>query len=335
VVILGAGFATGRELLQFFGKYSNYGFVGLIISSFIFCFIGYCVLYLCFRNGFYDYSSFNYSVFGHNLGMIIEVLAAMFLFVSYSAMISATGALFRESFKMQFSAGVGFMSFLVFITFLYGMDFIVKVNSVLAPILVVGGIFIGLYSFFMQTKSAFLYNSYIFDNWIYSAFAYSAYNITTAISVLVNLGVYVSSKKVAMYGAIVGGMFIGLLAIIFSLTLIPGYGSLIFMEIPMLKLVESETVIKNIYFFILLCAIYTTAVSNGYSFAKWMLDKLRFSKSVLYILIVITGAAFSYLGFSNFVGKAYRIFGYLGLVQVIGIAYSFYKFKRVVNLQEK
>ena len=39
-IVVGAGFSTGQEVMQFFTKYGLWAYLGVIISGFILAFIG-------------------------------------------------------------------------------------------------------------------------------------------------------------------------------------------------------------------------------------------------------------------------------------------------------
>jgi uncharacterized membrane protein YkvI len=44
--IVGAGFATGQEILRFFACYGKPGILGLAVSALLFAFFGYVIMFL-------------------------------------------------------------------------------------------------------------------------------------------------------------------------------------------------------------------------------------------------------------------------------------------------
>ena len=70
-------------------------------------------------------------------------------------MLAGVGALGQQAFNLPFSVGVLIFAILCFVTFLFDLDGIVEINVVFAPLLVVGGIFFGIYSIATHYTSAF------------------------------------------------------------------------------------------------------------------------------------------------------------------------------------
>ena len=86
-------------------------------------------------------------------------------------------------------------------------------------------------------------------------------------------------------------------------------------------------VLQYIYIVVLLSAMFTTAVANGYGIlSKLKLKDTRYGKIKL-ALFILAAVIFSQIGFSNMVGKIYPIFGYIGVFEVILILVYFVKMK--------
>lgn len=76
--------------------------------------------------------------------------------------------------------------------------------------------------------------------------------------------------------------------------------------------------IKNIYGFIIMISIFTTAISLGISFLK-NVTKDQKSYNVIAVLICLTSVFFSKIGFSNLINLLYPILGVVGLIQIMQI----------------
>jgi len=328
--VLGAGFASGKELVSFFVSFGLPGFFGMIISGMFFSLIGFGVLKIVFENKITDYHEFSVLIFGNKFGCVSEWLVCAFLLVLFSAMIAAGGEMSRSVFKIDGLNGEVVLSCLCFFTFLFELDGFVDINTLLAPILVIGGIAIGLYIFFDTSEIFFEdFSQNIFSgfkqgsfspstNFVTSALIYVSYNIITAVTVLVSLSKLILSKKTAKYGGIFGGVCVFLLGVSMSLPLFANYNEIYSAQMPVLSIVLNYKALKYIYVVILLSAIFTTALANGFSLIQ-NFEKNVGNKLFVKIFLSVWGILMAQVGFSNFIDKIYPFFGAIGLIETFFI----------------
>ena len=319
-VILGAGFASGQEILSFFINYGSKGFYGLILSGFIFSFIGYIVLKICYIKKIDSAENFFRFILGE-FYFLIEYIIALFLFISYTTMLSATGACFKQQFNLPNILGIILMAFLCFIVYILGVDFIAKINFFIAPILFLGGFFIGLFIILNNNSlSVFLLKNKSWI-WVKSAILYSAYNLITGICVIIPMLRTIKNKNHAKFGTILGGFFISLLGIIIGLAIYLNYNIAIKNQIPMLAITKKiSSQINLLYLLIFLLAVFTTAIGNFFSLCEILKQKKFFSPR---LLISLLGIIFAQIEFSGFISKIYPLFGYIGLFEII-LIFIFY-----------
>ena len=127
-LILGAGFASGREILFFFIRFGTKGFWGLILSGFIFSFIGYIVCDLANKKQIYMSDKFLSFIF-QDFYCAAKFIIKIFLFFSYATMLSATGAFFQQQFAFKNIFGVLFMAILCFLIYFLGTNFMAKIKG--------------------------------------------------------------------------------------------------------------------------------------------------------------------------------------------------------------
>ena len=98
--IVGAGFATGQEVLQFFNRFGIWGLGGLAVATILFIVFGYIIMDLGrVLNARSHLEVIRYSG-GNILGTFIDIVITIFLFGSLTAMIAGTGALFEQQLKL-------------------------------------------------------------------------------------------------------------------------------------------------------------------------------------------------------------------------------------------
>ncbi|MDR2183527.1 MAG: hypothetical protein LBE55_05080 [Clostridiales bacterium] len=321
-IIFGAGFASGQEHLTFFLRYGRWGVAGIIVAGALIALCGWAVMDICVRQKIENYREFMAVVFGRRLGAALDIVTGAFIFVIFSAMLAATGALGSEAAGLPFSWGVIFAAVLCFVVLLFDLRGMVHVNTAISPILVAGALFLGLYAILGSAQHAFA--GQIADNWPTSALIYASYNLIPAVAVLAAMPNLVTTRKIAKWGGVLGGLFLGIIGIVMAFALLSNMQLVGRMQLPMLALAQNfGHLITNFYVIILLLAIYTTAATNAFSLTQWLAARTRLSRMKIKIAIVILGIVAAHVGFSNIVAHAYSFFGFLGLFIMFAIIIYF------------
>ncbi len=321
--VLGAGFASGQELLQFFARFGTIGIIGLAAVSVIIALTGWAVMDICVNNKILSYSSFMEHILGKKMGSAINLFVMIFIAILLFAMLAGAGATASQAGMASFSTAVIITALICFLTFLFDIKGILKINQILAPILIIGGVFIGIYS--VATNHTPVFMQYITQRgWAVSALLYAGYNMVTAIAIISSLGETVSSRKIAKYSGLAGGICMFLIGLFFILPLINNIESVYMLEVPMLEIFRKNgEIIEYAYTFILFAAIFTTAVGNGFVLIEWLYEKTGLNKMIIKILVPLFGAILAHIGFSTIVSQVYPLFGYLGVFEIIVIITMF------------
>lgn len=317
-LILGAGFASGREILFFFIRFGTKGFWGLILSGFIFSFIGYIVCDLANKKQIYMSDKFLSFIF-QDFYCAAKFIIKIFLFFSYATMLSATGAFFQQQFAFKNIFGVLFMAILCFLIYFLGTNFMAKINFFLAPILFFGEIFVCVYIIFNRSQKVFsMQNNFL---WIKNAILYSTHNLITAICVLVPIVKTLGKKNCAKTGAMLGGFFITLLGMIVGLVIFLNYKFAVKNQIPILAITKQISCKINLLYTILfILSILTTASGDFFALCE-MFGK----KKLIYGLIInLCGIIFAQIKFSDFISIFYPLFGFVGLCEIIFICWIYF-----------
>lgn len=330
--VIGAGFASGQEILQFFGVYGYKGIFGILVTTLLFSFTGSIVLMSVYNKGIKDYRELIYMIFGSKIGKGIEVVVTLFLLSGFCIMVAGSGAVYKEQFNIPYVIGVYVMLFLSLLTFIFDIKGLSFINILLVPILIFGIIFIGL---MVMIKSNFqfsnIYGAEVTQtgNWITSAILYFSYNSISAIVVLSSLSYMVNYRDNAIKGGIFGGIGLGFLAIFILIPILIYYTDINGIEIPMLKITEILGYkIKIVYSIIIWFAMFTTAIANGFGFIRRLKVLLNINQIKSILVLCIIAIPLSKMGFLKMVTVIYPFMGYLGLFMMITIFLSYYFYKR-------
>ncbi|HZJ84815.1 MAG TPA: hypothetical protein VFD02_04580 [Syntrophomonadaceae bacterium] len=317
--VVGAGFASGQEVVQFFVRYGIYGLKGVVLAAILFSLLGGILLYLAHQEKISTYQDLFESIFGHRLAPIIDLSLAIFLFLGISTMLSASGAIFQEHLYLPKSWGVWAAFLLVGIFLVTGKKGLVLSYNILVPIKLVLLLSITLYvAIFMKGNSLVEYTGLISTNelnfWPISSLLYVGYNFALAIVILTEYQ-SLTSKKGGIVGGVWGGFFLGLLLLSTYLALGKYLPAVLAYEVPMLFIAGNISLsAKQLYTIVLWVGILTTALANTYGFTQRFSHLIRLNYKVSLFLSLILALPLSGFDFSVLVGHVYPVFGALGLV---------------------
>ncbi|MDR2648324.1 MAG: hypothetical protein LBB94_01195 [Clostridiales bacterium] len=316
--LIGAGFASGQELLQFFASFGAGGIAGLAAAGILFALIGWAVLDISVMEKITDGGSLLKHVMGEHIGIVIEVSAIFFMCVLYATMMAATGASLEQYVGLPFSVGVAVGSVMTFAALLFDLNGLVAVNTRIAPFLVAGGLMIGFLSFINQARPAFASDDHW--QWLFAAFTYAAYNSVTSAAMLPSMSVMLKTRREAMKSGVLSGGVMTLLGLCMIYPLYLNYMDIRHAEIPLLNISRQfGRFFQFFYMFILLGAIFTTAISNGFAIIQWLNKRLGIRPIYSKLILAIGGLLCAHIGFSMFVARVYPLFGMVGLIEIAAI----------------
>lgn len=328
--VVGAGFASGQEVLQFFSAYGMNGVIGIALSTALFFFFGYTILLIGKSLNVQSYVAVVRFSNGKILGTIIDLIITVFLFGALAAMIAGAGAIFDEQFHLSPLWGTVLMAIISLLTVITGIKGVINAISYVVPVLLVSVFFIAIYSLYINpiTPSDIEISTTlegVAPNWFISALNYASYNLVIAVAVLAPMGAKAKDKKTLFWGALLGGLGlgIGIVAIYFSILTNLDIASNV--EVPMIMIASKiAPLIQLIFAIVLFAEVYTTAVGNLYGFVSRMnfiADRFR-----IWVIAGSTIAAFlvSQVGFSAMVKYLYPAVGYGGLLFFAGLIYVWF-----------
>ncbi len=314
---IGAGLASGQEIVLFFAQY---GFVSLpFLLAFVFLF-SFSILTL-FKFGKIstkekDFDkTIKHQVFFDSCGNAI--------FIIFSAtMVSGIESLFNQLFfYTKFHLWAIISLFICAFIILKGFKFILKLNAFLVPIIIIATIGVCALSFSPSIKHSPLTFNTDISNFIFlitSTILYSSCNIMISNKVLIKVGTKIkkeSAKKVAIISSIILALIIALIVI----ALLSNDNSLLFAELPLVYLAFTiNSTVGYIYSGIIFLCIITTLLTTLFSFNENLRKKISnkfFSTFIACILIF----SLSLFGFENIVRYSYPIIGAIGIFMIFSI----------------
>lgn len=329
-LIVGAGFASGQEIMQYFTSFGLKGIIGGIIAAIAFSLLGMTFTQLGHKMQTTSHKGVIYHICGRYVGAILDFLITFFLFGVAVVMFAGSGATFHQMFGIPTMVGSIIMVVLTIATLLLNLKSILNVIAIITPYLL-GIIFIILiYSLFTMDISFSEANSIAQDqpsaasNWLMGALLYVSYNLAAGAAILIVMGGMVENRKTAGLGGILGGITLGVLILLIHLAMFAKMDVVAGMDMPTLELANQIHPAVGILMAIaLLGMMYNTAVGMFLTFTVRFVptDSKAFKPTV--ILVGIAGFIASLLGFTQLVAKVYSTMGYIGFALIIAAIVSY------------
>lgn len=327
--VIGAGFASGQEILQFFSIFGNKGLCGLLITTLFFILFGYLILEIGYLLNSKSHLELTKFLGGKTIGTIIDYITTFFLFGCLTTMLAGTGAIFVQQFNLSALTGSLLMTLLTVATVLTGINGVINSISYVVPFLLTSAVGVSIVSLFKTGPDISVVavttvtTASLIRNWLWASILYVSYNTLTSVAVLSPLGAKAINRKSIRNGAVLGGLGLGLGAICIHFALFRHYNSIANLEVPMAFIAGSISYTMQItYTIVLIAEIYTTAVANLYGFSARIIDIEN--PSAKYVIIGSSLIAFfsSLFGFSNLVKHLYPLMGYAGVILLLCLLYT-------------
>lgn len=328
-LVVGAGFASGQEILQYYTSFGVMGIVGCILATILFAFLGMNLAQIGCDLQTTSHKEGIHYIGGRFFGPVLDQLVSFVLFGIAIVMLAGAGSTFHQLYGIEPSFGSMLMTLAVIFTLFMNADRIINMIAAFIPYLL-GIIFILLiYSLFTMDDSLSELNEMAksqpsaASHWLLGAVLYVSYNIAAGAAMLIVMGGTTRNRKVARRGGALGGIVLGLLLLLMNTVLFAKMDVVAGVDLPTLELAQQIHPIAGIIMSVFLLAmIYSTAVGTLYILAVRIVSPARFSFKVIVIVLCLVGFAISLIGFTTLIGKMYAIMGYLGIVLIIAIVWS-------------
>lgn len=340
-VVVGAGFATGQEVMQYFVAFGTSGVWGAVLSAVIMSVLAMIILQL----GSYFRASEHGEVFrrvSHPIfSRVLDIGVIVTLFATGFVMFAGAGANMNQQWGIPTWIGAVIM---VVLTIAAGFLDVERVTTVIGSItpLIVG--FIVLASIYTlaftdatpaaEQASAIAAVPTTLPNWGVAAVNYVGFNLMVAVSMAIVIGGTLFNPRVAGVGGFLGGLIYSALLLISTVTLFHTVGSVATDAVPMLTVINRlHPWLGQAMAVVILGMIFNTALGMFYALARRVTASRPEKFHAAYIVLVLVGFALSFLGFQNLIGWVYPILGYIGLLLIAVMLVAWLRGRSRINAE--
>lgn len=340
-VIVGAGLASGQDLLQYFLAFGAKGLIGIVALGVLNVIFGVVALQLgsYFRSDNHDevFERITHPV----LRRVIDVVLIFSAFTMGFVMLAGAGANLQQQFGVPTWAGSLLCALLVILTAFLDFDRIMNVIGVFTPIIMIAIAVLAIYSLvtphagIAELNAAARNVTPALPNLWLATINYFALCVVGGIAMAFVLGGSILRIGEARRAGRIGGVLIALVLGADALALYLNVDRSWDVNVPALEIARSiHPLFAFGYTLVIFALIYNTAFSLFYSTARRFSGGSTSRMRLVLIGVVAAGYAASFMGFKKLIGVMYPVIGWLGVVLLIILAVGWLRERSAVMREE-
>lgn len=322
-LLIGAGFATGKEVIQYFISFGIPGLWGVVISGLLMTVAGAVILQL----GSYFLAREHNMVFrnvGHPVvSTFLDISVTLTLFAVGFVMLAGAGSTLEQQFGLPAWIGAGIMTLLVMATGMLDVDKVSSIISGVTPLIIVAVVVAFAYTMFHLPTDVSSIDALASQSespvqpWWLSAMNYTGLALILGVSMCLVIGGNYPDPREAGWGGLAGGALYTVLLLMSAIVMFLNFPNLGEADIPMLSLFATmHPVFALIMVFIIFAMIYNTAIGMFYALGRRLTATRQEKYRPVFLVGCLVGYAVSFLGFSTLMNYVYPAIGYIGMFMV-------------------
>ncbi|MGO3456018.1 YkvI family membrane protein [Corynebacterium casei] len=327
-MLVGAGFATGQEVVQYFSSFGINGVWGIIIAGVIMTIAGTVFLQL----GSYFHASEHNAVFRkvtHPIvSKLLDIAVIFTLFAVGFVMLAGAGSNMAQQFGWPAWVGSTLMLALVLVTGLLDVDKVSNVIGLLTPTIIIAVIALLIYTLMNMPENT----GEVIDiasqteapigNWLLSAVNYNGLALILAVSMSLVIGGDHISPREAGWGGVTYAILLG----ISGFVLLMGADKIGDSDVPMLVLVnEMGSTAGFLMAIVIFLMSFNTAIGMFYALGKRLASGRENRTYPIFVVGTLAGYGMSFFGFKTLMNYVYPILGYMGMFMVVVLAFAWFR----------
>lgn len=323
-LLVGAGFATGLEVIQYFASFGINGLWAALLSGVVMAIAGAVILQL----GSYFLADEHRKVFRNithpALSWALDIVVTLTLFCIGFVMLAGAGSNLEQQFGLPAWIGSLIMTAMVAVTGLLDVDKVSDIISALTPLLIIAVVIGFVYTLFNLPDSFGEVNDIAVQEespvspWWLSALNYNGLALLLGVSMSLVIGGNHASMRDAGRGGLLGGIVYTFLLVLAVFTLLANIEIIEGDDVPMLTLFDSmHPIMAYVMVFVIFAMIYNTAIGMFYAMGKRVTSSRPAWYTPVFLGLCAAGYAVSFVGFDTLMTYVYPVLGYLGIAMVV------------------
>ncbi len=322
--LIGSGFATGQEVVQYFSAYGWYGILGIVVVFTLFLYVARQLVSIGYQQKFEHNGQIYRYLCGPVFGRFFDYFAIVFIYMSFIVMIGGAGATVQQQYDISPWYGAVLMGFFAATTVICGLNRIVSILGKVGPFIVLITVILGLASIAKNPTALMSVNDILPNlnvmkasgHWLFAALSYVGFCMLWLAGFMSLMGSSAKNLKEISRGVALGAAGFSLALCIITLGLMANMEQINVSMVPSLTLAMNiHPVFAGLFFVIVIAGIYTTAVPLLWQAAKRFTGQNQKAFVMVTIFLSILGVVIGLkVPFDRLVNVIYVLNGYIGFV---------------------
>jgi uncharacterized membrane protein YkvI len=313
--VVGAGFASGQEIFQFFSRFGRVGLSGLLLAVTLLGMACNQVFKIGLQLKTNTYRDFLVYLVGPRWLPGVDLFFTLFLLLLVGVMFAGSGAVFT-ALHLERGLGIALTGVMLVGALSRGLAGLVKVNLWVIPLMfvfcliVAGSAFLGRPVPVPRLPAP--------GSWVLASLQFTAYNLVLAAPVLLALAQAHPDPAVLRLGSWLGSLALGVLALLIHGSILARFAVAQQSALPMVVLAKrAHVVIFWGYSVVLWGEMLTTLLADVYSLGQRLCAWSSWSFRGWVVILSLIGIIISNLGFVKLIAVFYPVYGCLSLVLLV------------------
>ncbi len=323
--MMGSGFATGQELLQY---YVSYGYKSILVGATlaaILIFANWGFARAGHQGGFSKGSEIFTYYCGGQVGKIFDWFTTLFCFMSFIVMLAGAGSTLEQQYRLPLIIGIIAMAVFAALTVSCGLNSLVEIIGKVGPVLAVCVLLIGITTLIChggniepnmaRIDSGELPLLKASENWFLAGISNGGMSLLILAGFMAKLG---STNKLGplMAGQTMGILLYAIISVLIGFALISQVDFIAGAQIPNLVLANDISPILGYLFgLVIFAAIYTTACPLLWTTASRIAQEGTFTFKLITCILAIVGVLLAVsVPFDILINYIYVLNGYGGAI---------------------
>ena len=318
--VMGSGFATGQEILQFFTSYGYTSVILIVMNLAGFLLIGPMILQAGFENG--DESHFQYFC-GRRLGTFCDWFLPVSMFAGMVILISGAGATLQEYYGLNHYVGALIMAAAALTAYIAGFQRFIRVVSFIGPAIIAFVVVIETVTLFRDWGGLANVNDYPLEMeakqpvafpWL-SGLLYISYNLSGGSKYYSALGRSANTAREAVWGAVIGTIALMAAIMLMNGAMLTDIGQTAVQDVPTLYLTKKISYsLGAVFSIILIMGIFSSCSAMLWTVSEKFVKQGTAKSRIFAACVCLAAFLLGLLPFAALVGRIYTVLGYIGLL---------------------
>ena len=339
-LMVGAGFATGQEVIQYFVSFGLWGLAGAVVAGILMITAGAVIINI----GSYFLADEHLGVFrsvsAPVVSRFLDISVSLTLLAMGIVMLAGAGSTLEQQFGLPAWIGSAIMVAIVMLTGLLDVNKVTNIISAVTPVIFVAVIVAFVYTLMQlpvdlgaMSDLAVQADSPVSPWWL-SAINYTCMALMLGVSMSLMIGGNTLDPRDAGRGGLLGGVVYTILLVMNAFALVVNFDAVGDADVPMLKLFESMHPVASLAMvFVTFLMIYNTTISMFYALGRRMTVNHRKRYVPVFLGICVLGYVISLVGFGTLMSVVYPVIGYVGMVLVVVMFIWWFRNREAIGVE--